>query len=200
MACVRRCFQSEKRNFENASRRAQKEKRRGGPLFASRVLLCMRSMKTKFKTSNYQRLRNAGENDWTFKRSYSNDVHKFHAIHGLSPRDQITSARRTKRSWLHTCRACVIATWRLGLRAPLVARNQPAPATQARKKNSKTKHFKNTKAHRPWRKILRHLLLSSCPKAHGTREKFSADQQVTRNNKKNYKMKDAPFFIRLYIM
>ena len=25
--------------------------------------------------------------------------------------------------WQHTCDACVIATWRLGLRAPLVARN-----------------------------------------------------------------------------
>ena len=25
--------------------------------------------------------------------------------------------------WLHTCDACVITTWRLGLRAPLVARN-----------------------------------------------------------------------------
>ena len=25
--------------------------------------------------------------------------------------------------WLHTCDACVITTWRLALRAPLVARN-----------------------------------------------------------------------------
>ena len=30
--------------------------------------------------------------------------------------------------WLHTCDACVITTWRLGLRAPLVARNNPLNA------------------------------------------------------------------------
>ena len=31
--------------------------------------------------------------------------------------------RASPQSWLHTCDACVITTWRLGLRAPLVARN-----------------------------------------------------------------------------
>ena len=39
MAFVRRCFQGEGRNFEDESRSARKEKRRGGPLFASRVPL-----------------------------------------------------------------------------------------------------------------------------------------------------------------
>ena len=57
------------------------------------------SVKTNVKTSNYERLRNAGENDRRFKRSCSNDVHKFHVIDGLSPQEQITSARRTKRAF-----------------------------------------------------------------------------------------------------
>ena len=61
---------------------------------------------------------------------------------GQNTRDQITSDRRFKHAssnsvmcipfilsgspnecWLHTCDACVITTWRLVLRAPLVARN-----------------------------------------------------------------------------
>ena len=61
---------------------------------------------------------------------------------GQNTRDQITSDRRSKRAWskcvlcfpyirsgspnlcwLHTCDACVITTWRLGLWAPPVARN-----------------------------------------------------------------------------
>ena len=63
-------------------------------------------------------------------------------IDGQNTRDHIASVRRSKRSWsdsvlcipfirrgspnecwLHTCDACVITTWRLGLKAPLVSRN-----------------------------------------------------------------------------
>ena len=66
----------------------------------------------------------------------------FHVTDSQSTRDQITSDRRFKcawsncvlcipsilsgspnECWLHTRDACVITTWRLGLRAPLVARN-----------------------------------------------------------------------------
>ena len=66
-------------------------------------------------------------------------LHKYHVIDGQNTRGQITSDRRSKREcanrilcipfilsgganecWLHTCDACVITTWRLGLRAPLV--------------------------------------------------------------------------------
>ena len=128
--------------------RTKGEKERRPPLRLS--CSSARSVKTNFKTSNYQRLRNAAENDWRFIRSYSNDVHKFHVKDGLSPgrviklrvlegpntrsMRPIHSKWKSKRSWLHMCRACVIATWRLGLRAPLVARNQTAPATQARTK------------------------------------------------------------------
>ena len=32
--------------------------------------------------------------------------------------------QNTNESWLHTCRARVITTWRLGLQAPLVSRNK----------------------------------------------------------------------------
>ena len=69
-------------------------------------------------------------------------LRKFHVTDGQNTRDQITSDRRSKRAWskcvlcipyilsgspnecwLHTCDACVITSWRLGLRAPLVALN-----------------------------------------------------------------------------
>ena len=61
-------------------------------------------------------------------------LRKFHMTDGQNTRDQITSDRRSKRAWskcvlrisyiligspneccLHTCDACVITTWRLGL-------------------------------------------------------------------------------------
>ena len=61
----------------------------------------------------------------------------------VNTRDQVTSDRRSKRAWwncvlcipfilsrspneywLHTCDSCVVTAWRLGLRAPLVARNK----------------------------------------------------------------------------
>ena len=68
-------------------------------------------------------------------------LRKFHLADGPNTHDQITSDRRSKRagskcvlfipyvlsgnpnkcSWLHTCDACVLTTWILGLRAPLVA-------------------------------------------------------------------------------
>ena len=67
-------------------------------------------------------------------------LRKFHVTDGQKVHDQITSDRRSKRMWskcalcipyilsaspnecwLHTCNACVIRTWRLGLRAPLLA-------------------------------------------------------------------------------
>ena len=68
---------------------------------------------------------------------------KFHVSDSQNTRNHITSDRRSKRAWsycvlcipfilsgspnqcwLHTCDACLITTWRLGLRAPLVARNK----------------------------------------------------------------------------
>ena len=72
-----------------------------------------------------------------------NALLQLHVTDNQNTRDQITSDRRFKRAWsncilyiprilsgspnkcwLHTCDACVITTWRLGLRAPLVARNK----------------------------------------------------------------------------
>ena len=71
-----------------------------------------------------------------------NALRTFHLTDGQNTSDKLTSDRRSKRtwlncvlcipfilsgspneSWLHTCDACVITTWILGLRAPLVARN-----------------------------------------------------------------------------
>ena len=67
-------------------------------------------------------------------------LRKFQVTDGQNTRDQITSDRRSKHAWskcflsipyvlsgspnecwLHTCDTCVIRTWRLGLRVPLVA-------------------------------------------------------------------------------
>ena len=65
---------------------------------------------------------------------------KFNVTDWQNTRNQITTGRRSKREWwncvlcipfilspnecwLHTCHACVILTWTLGLRAPLVACN-----------------------------------------------------------------------------
>ena len=97
-----------------------------------------------FLTSNNQRLRSARYNDRRSKRFCSSAVLlcKFHVTDGQNTRDQITSHRRSKcarskcilcipyilsgipkECWLHTCDECVIKTWKLGLWAPLVARN-----------------------------------------------------------------------------
>ena len=94
-------------------------------------------------TSNNQRLRSAGDNDQRSKRFCSIAVLCVSFMwHGQNTRHQITRGRRAKRAlsncvvyikfilsgspnecWLYTCDACVITTWRLGLRPPLVARN-----------------------------------------------------------------------------
>ena len=98
-------------------------------------------------TSNNQRLRTAGDNDRRSKRSQTLLLNaallrKFHLKDGQNTSDQITRGRSSKRAWSscvwciplilsgspnecwpHTCDACVITTWRLGLRVPLVARN-----------------------------------------------------------------------------
>ena len=68
---------------------------------------------------------------------------KFHVSDSPNTHNHITSDGRSKRAWsycvlcipfilsgspnqcwLHTCDACLITTWRLGLRAPLVVRNK----------------------------------------------------------------------------
>ena len=55
-------------------------------------------------------------------------LHSLHCIHSLW-------------NWLHICDACVIATWKLGLRTPLVAHNNqlPAPSLQYNKTESTRK-------------------------------------------------------------
>ena len=64
-------------------------------------------------------------------------LRKFHVTNGQNLCEQVTSDRRSKfhsflvevqtnalnECWLHMCDACVITTWRLGLQAPLVTRN-----------------------------------------------------------------------------
>ena len=80
---------------------------------------------------------------------------RFHVIEGKNPRDQITSDRRCKHSWSdcilmhsihslvkgqknvgyirgHTCCACLITTWRLGLRATKFCRPPPGSPAVAR--------------------------------------------------------------------
>ena len=98
-------------------------------------------------TSNNQRLRSAGDNDRRSKRFCSiavlcvsftwqivkTRVIRLRVIEGPNARDQIAFCAfhsflvevQTDAGWcwLHTCDACVITTWRLGLRAPLVARS-----------------------------------------------------------------------------
>ena len=91
-------FSGRKERFRGrAPARMNGEKERSPPLRLA--FSPPHSVKTNVKTSNYERLRNAGENDRRFKRSCSNDVHKFHVIDGLSSQEQITSARRTKRAF-----------------------------------------------------------------------------------------------------
>ena len=70
-------------------------------------------------------------------------LHKYNMIDGQNTRDQITNDRRSKHEWsnhvlcipfilsgspnecwLRTCDTCIITTWRLGLRAPLVTRKE----------------------------------------------------------------------------
>ena len=75
----------------------------------------------------------------TIERLQHFALRKFHITDGQSIHDQIMSDRRSKRAWsncvmcisfilsaspdecwLHTCHTCIITTWRLGLRGPLV--------------------------------------------------------------------------------
>ena len=58
----------------------------------------------------------------------SNDQNKtrmirLRGVEGRNARDQIVFlvVRSLNEYWLHTCDACVMTTWRLGLRAPVVA-------------------------------------------------------------------------------
>ena len=57
------------------------------------------------------------------------DLRVFHVIEGTIARNQVCSAHPFiligNPNWLHTYRASVVATWRSGLRAPLVTRNKP---------------------------------------------------------------------------
>ena len=56
-------------------------------------------------------------------------LRKFHVTDGQHTCDQITRVQlhaitgSPNECWLHTCDACIITTWRLGLWALLVARN-----------------------------------------------------------------------------
>ena len=55
---------------------------------------------------------------------------RLQVIEGLNAADQLRSLHsiRSVWKWLHICDACVIATWTLGLRTPLVFRNSQLPA------------------------------------------------------------------------
>ena len=50
-------------------------------------------------------------------------VIRLRGVEGRNARDQFAFlvVRSLNEYWLHTCDACVMTTWRLGLRAPLVA-------------------------------------------------------------------------------
>ena len=84
---------------------------------------------------------------------------KVYLTDGYNTLDQITRGRRSKRArsncvlcipfifsgrpndcWLHTCDACVITTWRLGLRAPLFARNYDAIINSQQHQKSNSDH------------------------------------------------------------
>ena len=90
---------------------------------------------------NWCKAFSTGEIDRGAKCSYSNTALRKFLVIGQNARDQISSKRRSKRArsdctlcspfirsgspnecWLPTCRACIIATWRLALRPPLVVR------------------------------------------------------------------------------
>ena len=103
----------------------------------------------------------------TIERLQRFALRKFHLIYAQKTRDQSTRSRRSKRAssncvlcilfifsgrpndcWLHTCDACVITTWRLGLRAPLVARNYDAIINSQEHQKSNSDHkFRVVKFH-----------------------------------------------------
>ena len=94
-----------------------------------------------FPTSNNQRLQSVGDNDQGSKHFFSSVLCasfmwqmvetcmiRLRVIESPKVRDQsalfipyIVSGNPNECSWLHTCDACILATWILGLRAPLVA-------------------------------------------------------------------------------
>ena len=100
------------------------------------------------RSSAWEAIRSAGDNDRRSKRFCSSAVLcvSFTWQMVKNARNQISSDKRSKHAWsncvlcipyilsgspnecnecwLHTCDVCVITTWRLGLRAPLVARNK----------------------------------------------------------------------------
>ena len=99
-------------------------------------------------TSNIQRLGSAGDDDRRSKRFYSNAllcvsftwqtvktrVIKLRGVEGRNACDQVRffaflfiRSGSPNECWLHTRGACVTRTWRLELRAPLVARNNFIP-------------------------------------------------------------------------
>ena len=108
---------------------------------------CRKNDTLKFSTNNTnnnQRMRSAGNNDRGSKHFCSIIVlcTSFTWHDSKNMHDQITSDRRSKdvwsncvlyipfilsgspnKCWPHTCDACVITTWRLGLQAPPVAHN-----------------------------------------------------------------------------
>ena len=103
-------------------------------------------------TSNIQRLGNAGDDRRRSKVQtlllQRSALRKFYVTDGQNTGDKITKGKRVKtrvimlgsahscsflvavqinECCLHTCDACVTRTWRLELRAPLVARNNFIP-------------------------------------------------------------------------
>ena len=95
-------------------------------------------------TSNNQRVGSVGDNDWRSKRFCSSTVLciRFMCQMVKTRMIRLRVSRRSKctwlncilyfpliltgspnECWLHTCYACIITTWRLGLGAPLVTRN-----------------------------------------------------------------------------
>ena len=98
-------------------------------------------------------------------------LHKFYVTDSQNACDQITGDRNFKRvcsygvlcipfifsgspnkCWLHTCDTCVITTWRLGLGAPLVARNKQIHVVSKSSSHtlSSVVHTVNTQIDRPF--------------------------------------------------
>ena len=93
---------------------------------------------TPLQTSNNQRLRSAGDNDRRSKgfcsiaalcvcftwKLVKTRVIRLRVREGPNARDQIPfiPSESPNECWLHTCDACLITTWRLGLQATRGAR------------------------------------------------------------------------------
>ena len=68
----------------------------------------------KFQVTDSQNTRDHITSDRRSRRAWSNCVLRIPFILSESPKER----------WLHACNACAITTWRLGLRAPFLARNK----------------------------------------------------------------------------